>query len=123
MSLVLFLAAGAVASSRAVRLPVVEPRATTVAVAVAEVVQERDALATCVYTCGSVCYWQEDIDEALEQGYADYKSGSDPGTSPSFCLSLFLPTSLIFFVVVVAVLRRRGRGRATYVIIVNGPKY
>lgn len=36
--------------------------------------------AECVYYCGSVCYWQEDIDEALEQGYGYYKSGSAPST-------------------------------------------
>ncbi|KAI1847911.1 hypothetical protein JX265_001917 [Neoarthrinium moseri] len=32
--------------------------------------------ADCVYTCGSVCYWQEDIDEALAKGYSLQKSGS-----------------------------------------------
>ncbi|KAH6658068.1 Ribonuclease/ribotoxin [Truncatella angustata] len=32
--------------------------------------------ATCVYTCGTVCYWQEDIDEALAKGYSLEKSGS-----------------------------------------------
>ncbi|KAJ9130530.1 hypothetical protein NKR23_g12151 [Pleurostoma richardsiae] len=32
--------------------------------------------ATCVYTCGSVCYWQSDIDDALAKGYSLYQSGS-----------------------------------------------
>lgn len=59
---------GVVAS--AASLPAVEVRATEV-----------EARASCVYYCGSVCYWQEDIDEALKQGYADYKSGSAPGKS------------------------------------------
>lgn len=62
----LFLAA---VGAAAVSLPIVEPRA-----------DEIEARATCVYTCGTVCYWQEDIDEALAQGYADFKSGSAPGT-------------------------------------------
>jgi len=35
--------------------------------------------ASCVYTCGSVCYWQEDIDAALAKGYSLYKSGDDVG--------------------------------------------
>ncbi|CAK7233493.1 hypothetical protein SCUCBS95973_008611, partial [Sporothrix curviconia] len=30
---------------------------------------------TCVYTCGSVCYWQTDIDAALAKGYSLYQSG------------------------------------------------
>jgi hypothetical protein len=37
--------------------------------------------ATCVYTCGSVCYWQTDIDAALAKGYSLYKSGSTLGSS------------------------------------------
>lgn len=35
--------------------------------------------ATCVYHCGSVCYWQSDIDDALAKGYSLYKSGSTLG--------------------------------------------
>ncbi|KAI2785089.1 fusion protein containing ompA-signal peptide/RNase T1 [Daldinia loculata] len=30
---------------------------------------------TCVATCGKVCYWQEDIDEAVKQGYSLHQSG------------------------------------------------
>lgn len=56
------------------------------AVATPEAAEPRDAAvverATCVYTCGTVCYWQEDIDEALAEGYKDLKAGSAPGTLP-----------------------------------------
>ncbi|KAH6626682.1 guanyl-specific ribonuclease [Chaetomium sp. MPI-SDFR-AT-0129] len=34
------------------------------------------AAAACVYTCGSVCYWQEDIDAALAKGSQLQQSGS-----------------------------------------------
>jgi hypothetical protein len=37
---------------------------------------------TCVYTCGSVCYWQEDIDAAVKEGYSDFKSGDSPDDYP-----------------------------------------
>lgn len=54
------------------------------ALATPEAAEPRDVAvverATCVYTCGSVCYWQEDIDEALAQGYKYLKAGSAPGT-------------------------------------------
>lgn len=33
--------------------------------------------ATCVYTCGSVCYWQSDITDALNKGYSLEKSGGN----------------------------------------------
>ncbi|KJR89908.1 ribonuclease T1 [Sporothrix schenckii 1099-18] len=36
--------------------------------------------ASCVYTCGSVCYWQEDIDAALAKGYSLYQSGKTLGS-------------------------------------------
>lgn len=36
---------------------------------------------TCVYTCGSVCYWQTDIDAALAKGYSLYQSGQTLGNS------------------------------------------
>lgn len=41
-------------------------------------VETRD---TCVYTCGSVCYWQTDIDAALAKGYSLYESGETLGRS------------------------------------------
>ena len=34
---------------------------------------------TCVDTCGSTCYWQSDIDAALQQGYAYYQNGQQVG--------------------------------------------
>ncbi|KAL7784554.1 Ribonuclease/ribotoxin [Trichoderma ceciliae] len=37
---------------------------------------------TCVYTCGSVCYWQSDIDAALAKGYGLFKSGDDEDSYP-----------------------------------------
>ncbi|KAM5368092.1 hypothetical protein ACJZ2D_009696 [Fusarium nematophilum] len=40
-------------------------------------VEER---ASCVYTCGSTCYWQSDIDAALNKGYSLYQSGSTLGS-------------------------------------------
>ncbi|KAI1333859.1 extracellular guanyl-specific ribonuclease [Xylariaceae sp. FL0016] len=33
----------------------------------------------CVYYCGDVCYWQVDIDDAVDQGYSLYKSGDTVG--------------------------------------------
>ncbi|KAF2657767.1 ribonuclease-domain-containing protein, partial [Lophiostoma macrostomum CBS 122681] len=36
--------------------------------------------ASCVYTCGSVCYWQEDIDEAVAAGYKQLKAGTTLGS-------------------------------------------
>ncbi|TPX11389.1 uncharacterized protein E0L32_001207 [Thyridium curvatum] len=50
--------------------------AALAAAAPVEPVQER---ATCVYHCGSVCYWQEDIDNALNQGVSLHNSGSTLG--------------------------------------------
>ncbi|PTB70304.1 ribonuclease-domain-containing protein [Trichoderma citrinoviride] len=41
-----------------------------------------DKRAACVYTCGSVCYWQSDIDAALSKGYSLYKSGDDEDSYP-----------------------------------------
>ncbi|RFU75135.1 extracellular guanyl-specific ribonuclease [Trichoderma arundinaceum] len=37
---------------------------------------------TCVFTCGSVCYWQSDIDAALAKGYSLYSSGDDENSYP-----------------------------------------
>ncbi|KAL6797776.1 Ribonuclease/ribotoxin [Trichoderma sp. SZMC 28013] len=39
-----------------------------------------ESRASCVYTCGSTCYWQSDIDDALSAGYSHYKSGSTIGS-------------------------------------------
>jgi hypothetical protein len=33
----------------------------------------------CVYICGTVCYWQEDIDEAVTQGYNYYNYDTTVG--------------------------------------------
>lgn len=41
-------------------------------------INARDA---CVYTCGSVCYWQTDIDAALAEGYSLYQSKKTLGES------------------------------------------
>ncbi|KAL9110096.1 MAG: hypothetical protein Q9227_005289 [Pyrenula ochraceoflavens] len=35
---------------------------------------------SCVDTCGSVCYWQSDIDDALQKGYSLEQSGGKAGT-------------------------------------------
>ncbi|QKX64082.1 uncharacterized protein TRUGW13939_11255 [Talaromyces rugulosus] len=40
------------------------------------------ARASCVETCGSVCYWQTDIDDALNKGYSEYKSGGELDSYP-----------------------------------------
>ncbi|KAI1768749.1 hypothetical protein GGR53DRAFT_476935 [Hypoxylon sp. FL1150] len=36
--------------------------------------------AACVATCGSVCYWQSDIDAAVQKGYSLYQSGQTLGS-------------------------------------------
>ncbi|KAK5989376.1 Guanyl-specific ribonuclease N1 [Cladobotryum mycophilum] len=41
-----------------------------------------EARASCVYTCGSVCYWQTDIDDALAKGYSLYSSGDAEDSYP-----------------------------------------
>jgi hypothetical protein len=35
---------------------------------------------TCVDTCGSTCYWQSDIDAAVDKGYSLYQSGQILGS-------------------------------------------
>ncbi|KAK2614651.1 hypothetical protein N8I77_001458 [Diaporthe amygdali] len=76
----LFLAALSASAAFAAVIPTVEPVVDLAAEPVAVAgVEARD---TCVYTCGSVCYWQVDIDEALAEGYKDYKAGSAPGGYP-----------------------------------------
>ncbi|KAI0816393.1 guanine specific ribonuclease N1 [Xylaria sp. FL0064] len=35
---------------------------------------------TCVKTCGSVCYYQSDIDEAVSQGYGYFQDGETVGS-------------------------------------------
>ncbi|KAM0519144.1 hypothetical protein ACHAPE_004144 [Trichoderma viride] len=37
---------------------------------------------SCVYTCGSTCYWQSDITAALNKGYSLYSSGSEEDSYP-----------------------------------------
>lgn len=39
-----------------------------------------EARETCVYTCGTVCYWQSDIDAAVKKGYSLHQSGSTLGS-------------------------------------------
>ena len=39
-----------------------------------------EARQSCVYTCGSVCYWASDISEAQAKGYSLYKSGDTLGS-------------------------------------------
>lgn len=39
------------------------------------------ARASCVEYCGSVCYWQSDIDAALNKGYSLYKEGETVGSN------------------------------------------
>lgn len=34
---------------------------------------------SCVDTCGSTCYWQEDIDAAVQKGFSLYQSGDTLG--------------------------------------------
>ncbi|KAL2019762.1 hypothetical protein VTK56DRAFT_9206 [Thermocarpiscus australiensis] len=38
--------------------------------------------ASCVYTCGSTCYWQEDIDAALNKGVSLQQSGQEIDSYP-----------------------------------------
>jgi hypothetical protein len=35
---------------------------------------------SCVYTCGSVCYWQSDITAAVNKGYTELKAGKTLGS-------------------------------------------
>lgn len=35
----------------------------------------------CAYTCGSVCYYQSDVDEAVAQGYGYYEDGQQVGSN------------------------------------------
>ncbi|KAI1397367.1 hypothetical protein F4819DRAFT_499556 [Hypoxylon fuscum] len=49
------------------------------ALAVEKIAPRQDQ--TCVATCGSQCYWQEDIDEAVKQGYGLYQSGKTVGSN------------------------------------------
>ncbi|EED13555.1 extracellular guanyl-specific ribonuclease RntA [Talaromyces stipitatus ATCC 10500] len=38
--------------------------------------------ASCIETCGSTCYWQSDIDAALNQGYSLLQSGETDNNYP-----------------------------------------
>ncbi|KAF3018822.1 hypothetical protein G7054_g9615 [Neopestalotiopsis clavispora] len=60
----------------------VAARAVDVVAERSDVAVDAEKRATCVYHCGSVCYWQEDIDEALAKGYSLQKSGSDINDYP-----------------------------------------
>lgn len=42
-------------------------------------VVELETRGTCVYYCGSTCYWQSDIDAALNQGYTYFEEGETVG--------------------------------------------
>jgi hypothetical protein len=50
-----------------------------VAVSAAPLTETRAASETCVYTCGSVCYWQSDIDAAVSKGVSLQQSGQEIG--------------------------------------------
>ena len=41
----------------------------------------RPEAGTCVEYCGSVCYYQSDIDAALQKGYSLYQSGQTLGSN------------------------------------------
>jgi hypothetical protein len=73
-----------------------------------------DKRQTCAYTCGTVCYWQEDLDEAVTQGYGYYKDDTQVGRSrrcldprsrrgeeklslQNLCVSLLLLGKLLLF--------------------------
>jgi len=49
--------------------------------------------ADCAYTCGIVCYTQDDLDAAVGQGYGYYQDDEQVGTSSSplfvSCLSIY----------------------------------
>ncbi|KAI2615509.1 hypothetical protein GGR54DRAFT_642271 [Hypoxylon sp. NC1633] len=49
------------------------------ALAVEKVAPRQDQ--TCVATCGTVCYWQEDIDGAVQKGYSLQQSGDTVGSN------------------------------------------
>ncbi|SPQ21400.1 6f7d0fa7-9d8d-4118-9dca-1c8eb3568670 [Thermothielavioides terrestris] len=53
-----------------------------VAVSAAPLTETRAASETCVYTCGSVCYWQSDIDAAVSKGVSLQQSGQEIDSYP-----------------------------------------
>lgn len=59
----------------AVLLSLVSALSVTVSAAAADL-QKKDS---CVYVCGSNCYWQSDIDAALAKGYSLYQEGETEG--------------------------------------------
>ncbi|KAI0395327.1 Ribonuclease/ribotoxin [Xylariaceae sp. FL0594] len=61
-------------------LPIVLAALTTVsAVAIKSPHQASSARADCAYTCGKVCYTQDDLDAAVDQGYGYYQDDEQVG--------------------------------------------
>ncbi|KAI0180345.1 fusion protein containing ompA-signal peptide/RNase T1 [Hypoxylon sp. FL1284] len=58
-------------------LPAVLLAAVSVSALAVEKITTRD---DCVATCGSVCYWQSDIDDAVKKGYSLHQSGDTLGS-------------------------------------------
>ncbi|KAI9705303.1 MAG: hypothetical protein M1820_005133 [Bogoriella megaspora] len=54
----------------------------TFAATVLAVPQDPVSRPACVETCGSVCYWQSDIDAALQKGYSLQKAGQEEDSYP-----------------------------------------
>ncbi|KAI2612577.1 uncharacterized protein GGS25DRAFT_124889 [Hypoxylon fragiforme] len=48
------------------------------ALAVEKVAPRQNA---CVITCGSICYWQESVDEAVQKGFELYQAGDTVGSN------------------------------------------
>ncbi|KAL7626790.1 hypothetical protein AAE478_003564 [Parahypoxylon ruwenzoriense] len=61
-------------------LPTILLAAVSVSALAVEKITSRQSQ-TCVATCGSTCYWQEDIDEALQKGYSLHEAGQTVGSN------------------------------------------
>ncbi|KAI1777774.1 hypothetical protein F4818DRAFT_439100 [Hypoxylon cercidicola] len=59
-------------------LPAVLLAAVSVSALAVEKIAPRQQ--NCVATCGSVCYWQSDIDAAVQKGYSLHQSGQTLGS-------------------------------------------
>lgn len=58
------------------------PKPTDVAVEIRDAPPTVEERQSCYATCGNVCYYQSDIDDAVSQGYSDYQDGDAPGGYP-----------------------------------------